>query len=132
MIGALTHLEDQECWQLLAEHRLGRMAIVQRGNPVVVPVNYVVSDSSVVCRVGRGSLLDPGEEARPVAVEIDGARPEYHAGWSVVLQGRATQVRDPGQLAVCSRLPLRPWVTHDESICVRVTGEVTGRRVGFP
>ena len=132
MTPRLEQLREDECWRLLAEQRFGRVAIVVDAVPVVVPVNYVVSGSSVVFRVAPGSLLDPTEAGRPAAFEVDATRPEYHAGWSVLLRGCAEQVGEPSEAAACARLPLRPWVAHTDSVCVRIVGEVTGRRIPSP
>lgn len=131
MNGSLEHLGTDECWRLLTQYHLGRVAMVLEGRPFVMPVNYIVSGVSVLYRAGAGSSLDPAEAGSLVALEVDMTKPEYHSGWSVVLQGHARQVTDSAELADCARLPLRPWVTHAQSVCVRITGEVTGRRIGF-
>lgn len=124
----LVPLRTDECWQFLAEHHFGRVAIVVDGEPVVVPVNYAIVGQAVLFRVGLGSLLDPGEQGRAAAFEVDAVRPEYHTGLSVLVRGRATR-SDCDALGTAAHLPLRSWVAHDESRCVEITGSVTGRRV---
>jgi nitroimidazol reductase NimA-like FMN-containing flavoprotein (pyridoxamine 5'-phosphate oxidase superfamily) len=56
----MIHLSREECLELLAVHRFGRLAVVMsNGAPVIRPINYVFdrSSQSVVFRTARGSKL---------------------------------------------------------------------------
>ncbi len=131
-IDVRTHLEvlDRDaCMCLLASARLGRLAVVVEGRPVVFPVNYVLDGDAVVFRTGGGTKLHAAV-GNEVAFEIDGSDGSYHTGWSVLVGGRAEEIVDARDLERCARLPLRPWARGDVSHWIRIRPRaVTGRRI---
>jgi hypothetical protein len=60
----LEGLSEDECWQLLAQHHLGRMAVVVDGQPMIFPVNYGLSHRIVTFRTAHGTKLSyaPGSD----------------------------------------------------------------------
>jgi nitroimidazol reductase NimA-like FMN-containing flavoprotein (pyridoxamine 5'-phosphate oxidase superfamily) len=122
-------LQREDCDRLLADHHIGRIAIVVGGQPLVFPVNYTVCDGAIVFRTARGTKLF-GAVGRPVAFQIDSNDSMYHEGWSVLVVGEAEDVRDPVELARLTALPLRPWSDSPKDHFVRVRPRaVTGRRI---
>jgi hypothetical protein len=122
-------LDREECDQLLADHHIGRVAIVVGGQPLVFPVNYVMHDGAVIFRTARGTKLF-GAVGHPVAFEIDGSDAIYHEGWSVLAVGEARDVRDAVDLARLASLPLGPWSDTPKDHYVRIRPRaVTGRRI---
>src|SRR6266513_3895225 len=79
-------LETSECVRLLESHRVGRIAFAHEDWPLILPVNYVYEEPSVVIRTGPGAKLEDAP-MRAVAFEIDDFDPEGTWGWSVVVQG---------------------------------------------
>jgi uncharacterized protein len=79
-------LSDPECWSLLRNHNLGRLAIVIEGRPRIFPVNYVAAESTVVFRTEPGAKLKhgPGSFA---CFEIDGHDQRTSMAWSVMAVG---------------------------------------------
>src|SRR5688572_21723558 len=77
-------LPPAECWRLLGEHRLGRLGLVVDGEPVILPVNFVVHQRSIVFRTAGGTKLDAATDWPAVAFEIDGTEGE-RGGWSVLV-----------------------------------------------
>ena len=123
-------LPPPECWGLLAECRVGRIAFVVDGEPEVLPVNFVVDGHTVVFRTDRGTKLDAVEREAVVAFEVDHADDTATGGWSVVLKGHAEEIRDPDELRRVRALPLRPWAYGEKAHWVRlVAREISGRRV---
>ena len=117
-----------ECWQLVAGTPVGRVAFVDGGEPMVLPVNHAVVGHRVVFRTFRGSLLHEALMSEPVAFQVDDFDPESRTGWSVVVRGIAEVADDPDEL---DGLGLEPWadsVARDDWVQIRAE-EVTGRRI---
>lgn len=128
----LTVIPETECRQLLAQHRVGRLAFVRKGQPLIMPVNYVFDDDCVVFRTDPGAKL-AAAPFRRVAFEIDGFDDEVGTGWSVLVQGYATEITrqlDPRSLALRG-LPVEPFGSGPKAhwIEIRVV-TLTGRRIG--
>jgi nitroimidazol reductase NimA-like FMN-containing flavoprotein (pyridoxamine 5'-phosphate oxidase superfamily) len=130
MTDKLTDLPETECFRLLARGHFGRVALVDDGRPVVLPVNYVFDRGYVVFQSTKGSKLEGALANRSFAFEIDAIDPMYHGGWSVLLYGPAEVVDEPGEIERLSELPLRPWWPGSRDRWVRIrVDEITGRRL---
>jgi nitroimidazol reductase NimA-like FMN-containing flavoprotein (pyridoxamine 5'-phosphate oxidase superfamily) len=126
-------LSKSECFGLLAQEHLGRVAFVDDLGPIVVPVNFVLDRHMVVFRTDEGTKLDVACRGSRVAFEIDGADEADRTGWSVVVRGEAIEVTDPAELARLRKLPLDPWAPGAKTHYVRVLPAVlTGRRILAP
>ena len=126
-------LGSVECRSLLASTHLGRVAFVVGDYPVVLPVNHVVDDDSIVFRTGPGILLDAAAGRAAVAFEVDGIDERSRTGWSVLVRGHAEHVTDDTERHRLEGLGLMPWAPGARPDYVRVTGvETTGRRISVP
>lgn len=126
----LRALDVEECLSLLGTEAVGRVAFMRDGFPVVLPMNYVVDQGAVVFRTGYGPILDLLAAHSPVAFEADRFDPDYHEGWSVLVQGIAEEVSDLDELQRLRVLPLRPWAPGDRDHYVRILSTtITGRRI---
>jgi uncharacterized protein len=124
----IEELAEDECRRLVAEHHLGRLALVDNRGPLVLPVNYAVYQD--MPRTDPGTKLDAGAEAASVAFEVDAADEATRTGWSVVVRGTLTEFLDPGDLERLRDLPLYPWAPGERSRYLRVRPiSVTGRRI---
>jgi nitroimidazol reductase NimA-like FMN-containing flavoprotein (pyridoxamine 5'-phosphate oxidase superfamily) len=129
----MEELDQDECRRLLAERRLGRLAIPDFGGPVIFPVNYVVDQDLVVFRTDPGTKLDAATERESVAFEVDAVDEATRTGWSVVVRGTLADITDPAHLGRLRALPLYPWAPGEKSRYVRVRPvSVTGRRIRIP
>jgi uncharacterized protein len=127
----IEELAEDECRRLVAEHHLGRLALVDNRGPLVLPVNYAVYQD--MPRTDPGTKLDAGAEAASVAFEVDAADEATRTGWSVVVRGTLTEFLDPGDLERLRDLPLYPWAPGERSRYLRVRPiSVTGRRITIP
>jgi hypothetical protein len=125
----LVSLSDDECWQLLRSHELGRLAVAADGRPDIFPVNYAVDGSDIVIRTAAGFKLAAAVLGPGVAFEIDGYDEERRAGWSVVVHGPAAEIEQTEELLRAEELKLEPWAEGDKPRYLRITAtEVTGRR----
>ena len=125
--GIITELSTEECWAVLREQTLGRIAVSAAGNVDIFPVNYVTHDDTVLFRTAPGTkLLELAINDR-VAFEVDG----HTSGeaWSVVLKGRAERVERQSEIDAADALPLTPWLPTLKYRWVRIRpAELTGRR----
>ena len=83
---ALQTLSDNECWEHLHAHQLGRIAILVAALPRIFPVNYAAGDGAIVFRSDPGSKLVHGPGS-PACFEIDDYNPSSGVGWSVMVTG---------------------------------------------
>lgn len=130
MTDRLLVLPEDECFRLLARGHLGRVGLVEGDRPVILPVNYVLDERSVVFQSTRGSKLEAAIGGRHVAFEIDAVDPVYHGGFSVLAYGTAELVESAEEVARLAALPLRPWWPEARDRWVRIHVEqVSGRRL---
>jgi len=124
----LSELDQHECLTLLRAGWFGRFAVQTDQGPLIVPVNYVVRDDTVVARIAPlGVLARHGDQA-PVSFEVDLVDDERWQGWSVIARGRGVVV----PAAQSSGGPnARPWAAGDRSHELHLTWtELSGRRIG--
>ena len=125
-------LDRGECLRLLATQEVGRIAVVDHGNPHIFPVNFVLDGDAVVFRTAVGTKLDASSRSL-VAFEVDQLDTANRSGWSVVVHGWAQEVTDYDRADLVDRvrnLVLSPWAESDKPHLVRVAGHtITGRRV---
>lgn len=125
-------LDATECLRLLTEHRLkiGRVAFVADGFPVVLPVNYRMDAGTIVFRTGLGGKLDAAVTGSPLAFEVDDVDEHWQEGWSVLVQGRAAEIVAPGEVVRVRQLGLRPWAEGERHRYIRLRpGGISGRRI---
>jgi uncharacterized protein len=127
-VEALSH---DECVQLLAyKSFVGRIAFVIEGQPLVLPVNYLADEHAIVFCTAPGTKLGALKDGARVAFEVDDSRALYHAGWSVLVTGTASEVTDEAELDALRRGPLRSWATPQSEHWVRIVIEdISGRRI---
>lgn len=127
-VHQLTRDEAAELLQLHAF--VGRIGFVVEGRPLILPVNYLADDDSIVFCTAPGTKLSAIGGGAPVVFEVDDSRPLYHTGWSVVVTGTAHEIADESQLDDLRRGPLHSWAAPSSEHWVRVSIEaVTGRRI---
>lgn len=106
------------------------MEAIERGAPVVVPVNHVVSGTTIAVRTSAGGKLDTAIMRRHIAFEGDGHDVDTRTGWSVVVGGTADLVEDPVLLALLDGQGLRPWADPADATWISIRpDEVLGRRI---
>lgn len=125
-------LTTKEIGRLLAQQSLGRLAFAHESWPVILPVNYVYVEPTVVMRTGLGTKLS-AVPFKAVAFEVDTADPLGHWGWSVLIQGPAFDITeaDDEHSRELRALPVRPSAPgeHDHWLMVSAT-HLSGRRFG--
>lgn len=121
-------LSRQECLQLLGRGGLGRVAVSVGALPAVLPIGFVLAGEDVVFPATPGGELDVAVRDAVVAFETDHLDPA--AGWSVVVTGVATEVRDAAELRQLHDIPALTGGGGEWPCLFRVSTEmVSGRRI---
>jgi nitroimidazol reductase NimA-like FMN-containing flavoprotein (pyridoxamine 5'-phosphate oxidase superfamily) len=128
--GRIEELTRSECFGLLADETLGRVAVVDDRGPVVFPVSFVLDRHTVVFRTEPGTKLDAAGRGSLACFEADGTDAVRRACWSVIVRGEITEVTDPAELARLRALPLRVQAPGVREHYARILPAVlTGRRI---
>lgn len=128
---SLEEIPRDECLELLARTRVGRLGVVDGRQPIVVPVNYAYTPDGIVVRTDAGTKLEVGRQ-RLAALEIDEIDMATQAGWSVLVKGHAFDVTDTlGERSERLRdAAVDSWAPGPRARRLLVEiGEVTGRRL---
>jgi nitroimidazol reductase NimA-like FMN-containing flavoprotein (pyridoxamine 5'-phosphate oxidase superfamily) len=119
-------LDRESCYVRLRSRDIGRMAVKLDDDLVILPVYYALLDDDIVFRTSPGTKLSAALLETKVAFEIDGGAP----GWSVLVRGRAEELRSPELRARARACLGYDWPAGDHEQLVRIRAEqVTGRLV---
>jgi nitroimidazol reductase NimA-like FMN-containing flavoprotein (pyridoxamine 5'-phosphate oxidase superfamily) len=122
-------LDRSECFRLLKEAGVGRIAVTSGSLPLVLPLNYVVDGDTIVVETGRGNALESATAGAVVGFEVDNFNKRRHRGWTVMVTGVADEVRERRDIEHLR--PLLSWTHEDagDERFVRISSElVSGRR----
>ena len=126
-------LDEDECMRLLEREPIGRVALTAAALPVVLPVNFVAVDDTIVFASDPGLKLQAARAGQIACLEVDGHDVVDHSGWSVLATGRLSEITDEVKLAAARRLPLSPWALDDPEHFVELSIELlSGRRIRRP
>jgi nitroimidazol reductase NimA-like FMN-containing flavoprotein (pyridoxamine 5'-phosphate oxidase superfamily) len=126
-------LEERECLQLLSREPVGRLALTASALPVVLPINFVLMDNTIVFATDEGLKLQAARQGTVACLEVDGFDRWSHGGWSVLATGRMSEITDPVRLAEARQLPLSPWALARPQHYVELSIELlSGRRINRP
>jgi uncharacterized protein len=129
----VSELDIDTCLQLLESHHFGRIAINDDGGPIVLPVNFVLDQGSVLFRTDEGTKLEAALRLRRATFQVDHVDEAHRLGWSVMVRGKITEVSDPGELARVREIPLDPFAGGTRPRYVRIlSASISGRKVDIP
>jgi nitroimidazol reductase NimA-like FMN-containing flavoprotein (pyridoxamine 5'-phosphate oxidase superfamily) len=132
----LEMLDEDECVRLIAPGGIGRLVFAGRFDLTVLPVNYVLRDGAILFRTAQAGSTD--EDLRTgiehaeyrVAFEVDDFDAETREGWSVLIQGPAHHLDDPGEQADAVAAGVEPWPGGEREHFIQITPvRITGRRI---
>jgi len=125
----LDDMQEQECLQLIEAGGVGRVAFELAGRLSVVPVNFAISDGSVVFRTAPTTAIGRYGAGR-VAFEVDRIDEGMHEGWSVLISGTARQAGPEEAQKLREALTVEPWAGGGREVYIVITPEqVNGRRI---
>jgi hypothetical protein len=134
-MGTVDDLHDMspsECRARLADHQVGRAAVVTPDGPHIIPVNYALVDETIVFRTSPFTLLAAHGKNANIAFEVDDLDHVGKKGWSVLVRGRSEPVFDSRAIAHIRQIwePV-PWAGGTRNLFIRLTpSDITGRRIG--
>jgi hypothetical protein len=106
-------ISRDECLDLLARAKVGRVAFVRGAVPEVVPVCYVVAGETVVFGVHSSSPVAHEFEGSVVAFQVDSFDSEHECGWHVRAVGTLGPAVAPDELAVAGAVVPPPWANGE-------------------
>jgi len=134
-------LDETACWALLAEAPVGRIGVAVHGAAEIYPVNYTVDRQAdgtpaIVFRTDPGTKIAGLAGTPLVSFEVDEVDLDEQTGWSVVVKGRARQMRELADTDERHRVEGQPdesWDVAPKRRWIRLEPtEVTGHRIGPP
>ena len=119
-------LTEEQCWEHLRGHELGRL-VTHVGDVIdIFPVNYIVDEQSLLFRTAEGSKLFEIMIRSDVLFEVDDHTDTE--AWSVVVRGRAAPLETSAEVERADTLGLKPWIPTLKYVYVRISPEsLTGR-----
>lgn len=131
-MGSLHDLTRAECWELLADRQVGRVAVVAPDGPHIVTVNYALVEDAILVRTSPFTLLGTHGRDADLAFEVDAADDRGRTGWSVLVRGRSQAVYDSREIEHIRRVwDPDPWADGNRNLYLRISAtEVSGRRIG--
>lgn len=124
----LHELDVEECLQLLARRRFGRLAVDDDHGPVILPVNYRLQDGMILIRTATGTKLDAADRQAAATLEVDDVADDGDAGWSLVVRGRLRRLMGTSRGSAQEPVPV-PDGDRPHLIGL-MPGRITGRRFG--
>jgi nitroimidazol reductase NimA-like FMN-containing flavoprotein (pyridoxamine 5'-phosphate oxidase superfamily) len=124
----LATLVAYDCWNLLEDADIARIAWHSVDGIGLVPVNYAVADGALWFRIDKESALARECGGQEVVVEVDQVDTDTGSGWSVVVKGTTEliDVREVPEMLV----EMRVWAGGPRSLFIRIEPvQVTGRRL---
>lgn len=127
-------LSTAECWALLRAHGVGRIGVVVEGQPLVVPLAYVVEGDAVVVRTGDGVIHDAAVGAR-VAFAVDHLDERDRSGWNVLVRALAVEAdarTAPSTVRATRDSGLQPWAPGRREHWIRLVVHGLSGRLLLP
>jgi nitroimidazol reductase NimA-like FMN-containing flavoprotein (pyridoxamine 5'-phosphate oxidase superfamily) len=120
----------QQCFELIESHHLGRIAWQAADLPQILPITYAMHQGSVYFRTLPDGILAELAQPTSVALEVDELDQQTRSGWSIVLHGRTSAVREPDELTgLWASDSLVPWASGNRTLFIRIQPERVAGRV---
>lgn len=127
--SSLDAIPRDECVELLATARVGRVAFVRSTGPVVIPLNYVWSEGRVIFRTSPNNSWVWVLRRSRAAFEVENIDEATRSGWTVLVQGQAAHL-DPTDVTDPAIGDLHPWAAGERPLHIAITPtSITGRRL---
>ncbi|MFJ5708246.1 helix-turn-helix domain-containing protein [Streptomyces sp. NPDC093105] len=130
--AGMVGIDETECWALLDDHGVGRVAVTGSDGPEIYPVNYQVVGREVLFMTAEDTpLARAAVTGAAIAFEEDRVDDAFSQGWSVLLAGPVRKVSDPATAQTLRAAAYStPWAGEGrDTVVVLSPRRVTGRRV---
>jgi transcriptional regulator with XRE-family HTH domain len=127
----LVELSQEECRSLLGTHGVGRVGMTTEEGPVVLPVNYMVTETGELAYRTAPEAAPAQAAGKHIACEVDRVDEAFSEGWSVLVVGHAHAVTDPGASRdLYAWAHSSPWAGGERTLWVSlVPDRISGRRI---
>lgn len=115
----VTELSEDDAWNLLGDHLVGRLAATAGGVLDIYPITYVVDNKTIVFRTGPGTKLLELTINDNVVFEIDYW--DDVEGYSVIVHGVAEQLDSRDDIEQAERLGIPSLFPTERPRYVRIT-----------
>jgi nitroimidazol reductase NimA-like FMN-containing flavoprotein (pyridoxamine 5'-phosphate oxidase superfamily) len=128
----LAELSQEECFRLLSDTKVGRIAFAVNGEPWIFPVNFRVfgegDDWRLLLSTRPGNSID--RAPHKVAFEVDGVDEQHEGGWSVLIRGTLQHLGHADAEHRPAGVEPATWLARDRASWLAITPVgVTGRRL---
>ena len=131
--GFLVELSAEECWELLARTKFGRVAMAVAGEIDIFPIDFGIDGFDVLFRTTEGTKLVEVVLSETITLECDERDLEQGVAWSVVVKGTPELLDNYDAIDHAEQLGIHPWTGTPKDRFVRITRtRVTGRRAYAP
>jgi uncharacterized protein len=110
-------LHKEEARKLLTRGRIGRLGCVDKGEPYVVPINYLFEDESIYSHSLPGRKIEALRAHPRACLQVDEIEDDLH--WrSALAHGNFEEIREPSERrSILKKLMTRfPLLTPVESV----------------
>lgn len=130
-VGQFSALTEPQCIELLRSRAVGRVAWQAADGPKILPVSYAYHEGSLYFRTSPYGVLSELIRPTDVAMEIDDLDQQQHAGWSVVVEGKAQAVAEPAQMVRLWTVDgAVPWAPGVRNLFIEISPRrISGRMV---
>jgi uncharacterized protein len=131
VVGALEELTVDECRELLASRRVGRLALDTPGGLRIYPLNYSMQQDDIVFRtLPYGQVANNAVDAK-VAFSVDQLDDDMRSGWHVLAVGTCRRIEAPDEVRLIrDEADPEPWVAGQRTLYFRIEwDDLTGRRL---
>lgn len=126
----VVELDRAESLELLTGKKVGRIGFLAEDGPVVLPMNYVLSDDHIIVRTAAFGIVARSAIDQKVAFEVDDVDDFLEAGWSVLVTGAGTLLSDQQLQQLKSGASSDPWAEGPRTLFFSIACEqVSGRRL---
>lgn len=89
-------LSESEAWKIIEAGKLGRLGCVDRGEPYVIPINFLVRDGQIYSHSLLGRKIQALREHARACLQVDRIEDDLH--WrSAIAFGDFEEVTDPDE-----------------------------------
>jgi nitroimidazol reductase NimA-like FMN-containing flavoprotein (pyridoxamine 5'-phosphate oxidase superfamily) len=124
----LARLTRDECMTLLRTTSFARVGISVEALPAILPITMALLDGAIVFRTIPGTKLAYAASGAILAIEADQYDASIQEGWSVLVRGVATEIKESAEVEQARELLAGSWIDGAAEHYVRVSCDlVTGR-----
>ena len=128
--GKILELDRAEALDLLTAKKVGRIGFLAEDGPVVLPMNYILSDDHIIVRTVAFGVVARSAADQRVAFEVDDVDDFLEVGWSVLVRGAGTLLSDDQLERLKSGAAPEPWAEGPRTLFFSIAcDQVSGRRL---